>query len=134
MQIVNINSTMSIKNRLDLEIRSCSVDHRGPICFACKTRRPRLSDQRARRLSSFPSWYFGCSSSGIRASTAVPAGKLRHFADRVTAASRGNWPKSLYLIESSTASWRKSIRRSNEAIEVIEPLTLCKFRLEEQLR
>lgn len=50
--------------------------------------------------------------------------KLRHFADPVTAAPEpGNWPKSLYLVESSTASWRKSIRRANEAIGVIEPLT-----------
>lgn len=59
---------------------------------------------------------------------AVAAGKLRHFADPVTAASRGNWPKSLYLVESSTASWRKSIRRSNEAIEVIEPLAQVQIR------
>ncbi|EFN61501.1 hypothetical protein EAG_11737 [Camponotus floridanus] len=126
----NRNSTMSIESCIDLEIRSCSITA-GRFALRVKPE-GRLSDQRARRVSSFPSWHFGCSSSGIRASMA--AGKLRHFADPVTAASRGNWPKSLYLVESSTASWRKSIRRSNEAIEVIEPLALCKFRLEEQLR
>lgn len=31
-------------NRLDLEIRSCLIDHRGPICLARKTR-GRLWDQ-----------------------------------------------------------------------------------------
>lgn len=109
-----------VVNCLDPKIRSYFNDHRRPICLA---RNVKLRS--AYRISGrVDCRAFQARVSGARLpGSAYPQqGKLRHFADLVTAASRENWLKSLYLVESSTASSRKSIRCSNEAIVVIEPL------------